>query len=139
MKYVVGLLHDGKNIVLVKKDRPDYLKGKFNGPGGKIEKGETPAQAIEREYFEETGLRITNWRPFAGMTFGQTWEHNIFFFEKKVPTAVLRRAKTMESEPVSVKKISTLSKKKCASNLLWAVHLGTSKHKFAFANLTELT
>ena len=33
-------------------------KGKWNGPGGKFERGETPEQNVIREVMEETSLRI---------------------------------------------------------------------------------
>ncbi len=35
-------------------------KGKWNGPGGKLERGETPAENVIREVEEETSLRIVN-------------------------------------------------------------------------------
>jgi 8-oxo-dGTP diphosphatase len=45
IKYVVGFLfNEGKTkVVLIKKNRPDWQKGYFNGVGGKIEGDETPA------------------------------------------------------------------------------------------------
>ncbi|MDE1860620.1 MAG: 8-oxo-dGTP diphosphatase [Candidatus Micrarchaeota archaeon] len=33
-------------------------KGKWNGPGGKLDPGETPKQCAIREVFEETGLEM---------------------------------------------------------------------------------
>lgn len=35
-------------------------KGKWNGPGGKFEPGETPTQNVIREVMEETSLRIVD-------------------------------------------------------------------------------
>ncbi len=35
--------------------------GKWNGPGGHIENGETPEQATTREIFEESGLKTIVW------------------------------------------------------------------------------
>lgn len=46
------------SFVVIEKDRPDYLKGKLNLPGGKIEKDETPIQAAVRELEEETGIKV---------------------------------------------------------------------------------
>ena len=58
--YVVGFAIDPKEerVALVKKNRPVNLKGVWNGPGGRIEDGETPISAMRREYREETGLDI---------------------------------------------------------------------------------
>lgn len=47
------LIHEGK-VLLVKHKK---LKIWLN-PGGHIEPGELPHQAAEREFFEETGLRV---------------------------------------------------------------------------------
>lgn len=55
-RYVVGFLfsEDESRVLLVLKNRPAWQEGKLNGVGGKIEAGETPLQAMEREFKEET-------------------------------------------------------------------------------------
>jgi 8-oxo-dGTP diphosphatase len=64
-KFVIGFLFDGKgNVALIEKNRPDWQKGRFNGIGGQVEKGETPLKAITREFMEEAGP-IINWRQFC--------------------------------------------------------------------------
>ena len=50
---------DGDRIVL-KLATKGISKGKWNGPGGKLENGETPEQCAIREVEEETGLRVRN-------------------------------------------------------------------------------
>ncbi len=50
---------DGSKLLMLKAAR-GVSKGKWNGPGGKLEKGETPLQCATREVFEETGLTIKN-------------------------------------------------------------------------------
>lgn len=44
-------------VLVVKKDRPEWQAGRFNLVGGKIEEGETPEQCAARELEEETGLK----------------------------------------------------------------------------------
>ena len=44
--------------LLLKLANSGISKGKWNGPGGKFEQGETPAQNVAREVLEETSLRI---------------------------------------------------------------------------------
>lgn len=69
--WVVGLLYvafpgEGK-IVMVRKNRPASQLGKLNGPGGKVEVGETARMAMAREFYEETGS-ITDplgWAPIV--------------------------------------------------------------------------
>jgi 8-oxo-dGTP diphosphatase len=42
-QYVLGFLFDPsqKDVVLIKKLKPEWQKGKLNGVGGKIEEGES--------------------------------------------------------------------------------------------------
>jgi 8-oxo-dGTP diphosphatase len=57
-KTVDAVIDDGKgNIVLIKRKYPPF-KDFYALPGGFIEKGETPKQAIKREAKEETNLDI---------------------------------------------------------------------------------
>jgi 8-oxo-dGTP diphosphatase len=42
------------------KKKDDYHEGKWNGLGGKFNKGETPEECVVREVFEESGLKIKN-------------------------------------------------------------------------------
>jgi 8-oxo-dGTP pyrophosphatase MutT (NUDIX family) len=44
-----------QDVLLVLKDKPKWQQGRLNLPGGKIEDGETPEEAAERELKEETG------------------------------------------------------------------------------------
>jgi 8-oxo-dGTP diphosphatase len=50
------IVHDQK--LLLKKANRGISRGKWNGPGGRLEQGETPAQGVAREVMEETALRI---------------------------------------------------------------------------------
>ncbi len=76
-RYVVGFLFDqtGKEVALIRKNRPAWQENKLNGIGGHIEDGETPAQAMAREFLEETGVDIAykDWEQFAAMR-GLDWE-----------------------------------------------------------------
>jgi acetyl-CoA carboxylase carboxyl transferase subunit beta len=45
-------------VLLVRRANPP-LAGRWTLPGGKVEPGETPAEAIVREVREETGLDVT--------------------------------------------------------------------------------
>jgi 8-oxo-dGTP diphosphatase len=67
IQYVVGFLFspDFKKVVLINKNRPDFQKGLYNGVGGRIEENEAPADAMKREFLEETGLLVENWREYC--------------------------------------------------------------------------
>jgi 8-oxo-dGTP diphosphatase len=58
LDYVNGFMiqPERDEVLFIHKQRPDFQKGKWNGIGGKIEDGETPLQAMVREFREETGV-----------------------------------------------------------------------------------
>lgn len=60
-EYVCGFAIDrtASWVLLIKKNRPEFQKGKWNGIGGKIEPGETPIAAMVREFREECGVETT--------------------------------------------------------------------------------
>ncbi len=60
-RYVVGFMFDSKieNVVMIRKNRPIWQAGLFNGIGGKIESGEKPVEAMVREFMEEAGVVST--------------------------------------------------------------------------------
>ena len=70
------LLHDDRRVLLGMKKR-GFGVGKYNGFGGKIDPGETVAQAALREMREETGLSVA---PAAASLVG----HLSFSFEGSV-------------------------------------------------------
>ncbi|MDA3039969.1 MAG: NUDIX domain-containing protein [Actinomycetota bacterium] len=45
------------HLLLVERGRPPAV-GEWSVPGGRVEPGETLAEAVEREVLEETGLRV---------------------------------------------------------------------------------
>lgn len=62
MRVVVGIVSDGKRILLMKKNSPDWQKGSYNGVGGKVEEGATPLETVIKNCEKELGVNISNWR-----------------------------------------------------------------------------
>lgn len=63
MNYVIVVAFrqgDQKSVILVDKNKPSWMSGKLNLPGGKVEKDETAEQAAYRELKEETGYETTD-------------------------------------------------------------------------------
>ena len=55
---VGAVIVDRGRVVLVKRAH-EPLKGEWSLPGGSVEVGETLAEAVVREVFEETGLTVS--------------------------------------------------------------------------------
>lgn len=55
---LVFVIEDGKILLIDKKT--GFGKGKINGPGGKLEAGETPEACAARECHEELGITVSN-------------------------------------------------------------------------------
>jgi len=128
IEYVVGFLCDESRVVLIEKKRPSWQAGKLNGVGGKIEPGETPHEAMQREFLEEAGLNINNWElgvvmsgstwKMSGKTVGPRWK--VYFFSAYGPTS---GAQTQTDEIIWIASRSTILSEKVIPNLRWLIPL----------------
>ena len=78
------LLRNGE-VLLIRKKR-GFGKGKYNGVGGRIEKGETPEEAAIREVEEEVGVKVLDLEPAGRLEFysvGKEPDWVIFVFRSK--------------------------------------------------------
>lgn len=75
--YCVGFFigHFGTSVALIKKERPKWQAGKWNGIGGRVDSREFAFQAMTREFEEEAGLHIENWSEFATLLFATSTLH----------------------------------------------------------------
>ncbi len=79
-QHVVVFIREGGNLLLAKKKRSIGI-GKWNGPGGKIEPGEKPHEAMVRECEEEIGITPTKYYRAAEIKLHEFYEgepHHIF-------------------------------------------------------------
>jgi 8-oxo-dGTP diphosphatase len=53
------IIHGGR-VLLQRKSAGRFGEGKWNGPGGKVQPGETPLECVVREVLEETGLTVSD-------------------------------------------------------------------------------
>ncbi len=115
---------DESKVVLIKKIKPDWQKGFFNGVGGKIELGETPKQAIVREFEEETGVKTSEseWSLFSILI--KESEYKVYFFIAF--TDKMFNAKTVEKEEVGIYDVDNLPTK-MLPNLNWLIPMSLDK------------
>jgi 8-oxo-dGTP diphosphatase len=56
-KYTLGFLIKDNQILMINRNKSPWM-GSWNGLGGKIHINESPQDCIQREIFEETGLKL---------------------------------------------------------------------------------
>ncbi len=78
-QYVLGFYYTPQGVILIHKHKPAWQQGLCNGLGGSIGSGETPHDAIVREFREESGIntQVKDWRQFATLN-GPTWQMYVF-------------------------------------------------------------
>ena len=77
--YVLGFMFsaDREWVTLIRKQRPVWQAGKFNGVGGHVEPGESARMTMVREFREETGVRWEDWECVAVLS-GDTVHISVF-------------------------------------------------------------
>ena len=125
-EYVAGFLFNTEGfgidkVALVRKNRPDWQAGRLNAIGGKIEPGETPFQAMQREFAEEAGHFRIDWEQFCTLT-GDGWV--VYFFRAFTP-GVESVVSTYTDEEIVVVPVD-LACQPVLPNLHWLVPMALS-------------
>lgn len=88
--YVLGFMFDSSRnrVVLVKKKRPAWQAGLFNGVGGMVEPGERNVDAMVREFNEETRVLTSPgfWVPYCTLH-GEAFVVNVYYATSNVHVA----------------------------------------------------
>jgi 8-oxo-dGTP diphosphatase len=123
-KYVVGFLFnsDTNRVCLIKKNKPLWQKGRLNGVGGHIEKGENPNTAMTREFQEEAG-EVVEWRQFA-LVKGNQYE--LYCFTSRVAGNNLANIHSVTDEIVDWYHVESLPDN-ILPNLKWLIPMANYK------------
>lgn len=121
-RWVVGFLFQGDRVALVAKTHPEWQAGKLNGVGGKVESDETPLQAMQREFAEEAGAQVEDWREFAVLNVEAGAIH--FFCSHGE-----HELKSLTEEIVSWHPLSDLATLPVIPNLHWLIPLALDVEK----------
>lgn len=123
---VVGFMfnRDKSFVVLIEKKRPAWQAGKLNGVGGKIELGESPIQAMVREFHEEIGFLTIkdDWIPFGILKDDRSYIVHLFWSVKSLERMSWE---SPTDEPVWIVSVEKLIARKFATinNLPWLVSI----------------
>ena len=123
--YVVGFLmnYTGTKVMLIKKERPSWQKGRMNGIGGKIELGETPLLAMIREFQEETGVHVKSWTEYCTLH-GEEFNLHVFMAYASIET--LEQCTSMTDEEVMLIPIALMQHHSPLPNLKWLIPMALS-------------
>lgn len=121
-RYSCGFLFDNTLtlVVLIEKNRPEWMRGLYNGVGGHIEEGETPLEAMKREFSEEAGLEIDSWIPYCILTSDKS---EINFFYSIIDGEEIAKVRTLTDEEVGIFSIEQVkvSALPIVPNLAWDI------------------
>ena len=87
---VAALLVRGGKLMIAQRPAGKHMAGKWEFPGGKIEKGETPERALERELWEELGVKTRTGRIYHAI------HHS---YPEKDILLLFYRSRLIEGEP----------------------------------------
>jgi 8-oxo-dGTP diphosphatase len=128
MDYVLGFQFDaeGSRVALIRKNRPDWQAGLYNGIGGHVETNELPGDAVLREFAEETGRSQDDvgWRHYARL---ETWAGNRVFCYASFTNDVTN-VQTTTDEGGIVFKVATLTTERhlLVPSAFWMISMALS-------------
>lgn len=125
-KYVVGFMFSDnlKVVALIRKQKPEWQKGKLNGVGGKVEPGEDSMSAMRREFVEEAGV-LCGWQPFLNVKTATNFSNeddNGFDIDFFVCVGELGMLVTRTNEGIEIHTVESLPRRvDLIENIIWTV------------------
>lgn len=108
-EYVCGFAFNEQmnKVALITKNRPKFLAGKTNGIGGKVEEGESPPEAMVREFEEEAGVKtnVLEWQILGKLTFPLG---NVVFYMSILDDDRFYDIKTMTDEEINIEHVNDI-------------------------------
>jgi len=115
IRAVLGFYFDisFEKVLLIKKNKPKWQRGKLNGIGGKIEQEESPISAMVREFKEEAGIVEYCWNECFKIIdiINGVWEVDVFY-----SVGNLSLARQITNEKLIVCSINNLPE-----NVIWNI------------------
>ena len=142
--YVVGFAFspDRKAVALIEKsnphnaegnERPKWLKGKYNGIGTDIQKGEEPIDAMVRTFKQRTGVLTEDdvWEQYAQIN---NDEAVVLFYRTVLPAVYWGAIATKTRETVHRANIHQMQHYPIVENLKWLIPMALDEgHNFSMS------
>lgn len=77
-----------RRLLAARRSKPVTLNGRWEFPGGKVDPGETPEQAVHREVLEELGVTVTLGEELVGPD-GDAWRISARYALRLWPATLL--------------------------------------------------
>jgi 8-oxo-dGTP diphosphatase len=126
IEYVLGFCMEEKTgeVLLMERRKKDWQENKVNGVGGRIEVGESPDQAMIREFTEETGVDSSNfsWRRFCHLSDERGWIVHCF-----VGVGDISNASDITNEGILLKVSPNNIPNNVVDNLKWLIPMAFAK------------
>jgi len=134
-RYVVGFLFDDlTNVLLIRKNRPEWQVGYLNGVGGHIE-DESELEAMIREAKEEIGVEIKDWKSLAVVR-GDDW---IVYFYYAINPQAFDLAFQTTDEPIERICAADVGSYPVISNLIYLIPMALDEYLVKPVIMSEVT
>ena len=134
--YVVGFVFssDRSKVVLVKKNRPEWQAGFYNGVGGKMEEEDqgNSFHTMTREFREETGVEVSylDWELYAVLS-GCNFLIKVFCL---FSDEVVAKVTTVTDEPIEIVDVDlNVLRTTAISNAAWLIGAALDGDRNRFA------
>ncbi len=128
--YVVGFMFNNEldRVLLIRKKRPDWQKGKLNGIGGNIKLKEQPIDAMVREFMEESGIQTErkNWT-FIAYLYGLDKDEDFFNLHVFASIGDIEKFINGTDEECKIVNKEDINKLNVILNLTWLIPLSEYK------------
>ena len=138
-EYVLGFCYNKKVVLLLKKNKPEWQAGCWNGLGGHIEMYETPHYAMSREFNEEVegatlDTKPEDWRYVCTFR-GEDYKVHTFGLYREFDGPIDKEVKEGRLETLPY---VFLANDKKVSNLEWLIPLVTCGNTYGTLGQSEI-